>query len=100
MDRDHFMNPLNRHAVLTLLIAVCCLLPLAASAQDAVTVGSATTNASSVDIPVYIRDVSGTALGIDQPSGSRIQSFSIEVDYSPAAAVSSVTLLRADLTPG
>ena len=93
------MTPLNSRTVLT-LIAVCSLLPLVASAQDAVTVGSATTNATSVDIPVYIRDMSGTALGIDQPTGSRIQSFSIEVDYSPAAAVSSVTFSRAGITAG
>src|SRR5258708_6852874 len=99
MDRDHVMTPLNSRTVLT-LIAVCSLLPLVASAQDAVTVGSATTNATSVDIPVYIRDMSGTALGIDQPTGSRIQSFSIEVDYSPAAAVSSVTFSRAGITAG
>src|SRR5258708_3099098 len=89
MDRDHVMTPLNSRTVLT-LIAVCSLLPLVASAQDAVTVGSATTNATSVDIPVYIRDMSGTALGIDQPTGSRIQSFSIDVDYSPPPAATPV----------
>jgi hypothetical protein len=51
-----------------------------------------------VDIPVSIRDVSGTPLGIDQPPGSRIQSYSIKVDYAPASAVQSVTFTRAGIT--
>jgi hypothetical protein len=66
--------------------------------QDVVTVGTVTASTTSVDVPVYIRDVSGTPLGIDQPSGSRIQSFSIKVNYSSAASVQSVTFTRAGIT--
>jgi hypothetical protein len=61
----------------------------------------ATTSAGAgalVDVPVYIRDVSGTPLGIDQPPGSRIQSYSIKVDYAPASAVQSITFTRAGIT--
>ena len=66
---------------------------------DVVTVGTASAAAgAAVDVPVYIRDTSGTPLGIDQPPGSRIQSYSIEVDYSPAASVQSVTFARAGIT--
>jgi hypothetical protein len=71
-----------------------------AAAQDAVTVGTVNAAGPSVDVPVYIRDVSGTPLGMDQPAASRIQAFSIRVTYGPAAAVSSVTFGRAGITSG
>jgi hypothetical protein len=67
-------------------------------AQDVVTVGSTLTLGGAVDVPVYIRDVSGTSLGIDQPPGSRIQSYSLKVNYSPAVAVQSVTFTRGGIT--
>ncbi|HEY6212455.1 MAG TPA: hypothetical protein VIW45_09230 [Vicinamibacterales bacterium] len=85
------------------LIAACGLvLPASPQPQpaDVITVGTVTAPASIADVPVYIRDVSGTPLGIDQPPGSRIQSFSIRVTYSPAAPVQSVTFTRAGITAG
>jgi hypothetical protein len=66
---------------------------------DTVTV--ATVNGAAggiIDVPVYIRDASGTPLGLDQPPGSRIQSYSIKVTYSPASSVQSVTFTRAGIT--
>ena len=85
------------------LFAVAALLPFlvpvaASAASDVITVGNVTASGSSVDVPVYIRDVSGTSLGMDQPAGSRIQSFSIKVDYSPASAVQSISFNRAGVT--
>jgi uncharacterized protein YjdB len=74
------------------------LVAFTAIAQDVVTVGTVTASGTSVDVPVYIRDRSGTSLGIDQPAGSKIQSFSIKVSYAPAAAVQSVTFSRAGIT--
>jgi uncharacterized protein YjdB len=71
-----------------------------AVAQDVVTVGTVTSSGSTVDVPVHIRDVSGTPLGIDRPAGSKIQSFSIKVSYSPAAAVASISFSRAGITAG
>jgi uncharacterized repeat protein (TIGR01451 family) len=87
-------------------VALCWLLTLgllavgqASGQSDAVTVGTVSATAgSAVDVPVYIRDVSGTPLGIDQPPGSRIQSYSIKIDYAPAASVQSVTFTRAGIT--
>jgi hypothetical protein len=87
---------MRRLAILLLLAATAT----AAHAADSVTVGSATANGSSVTVPVYVRDTSGTPLGMDQPSGSRIQSFSIKVTYAPASAVQSVTFTRAGITAG
>lgn len=84
------------------LWSLCLALPAAtAVAQpqpaDVVTVGTVS-GSGTVDVPVYIRDVSGTPLGIDQPAGSRIQSWSIKVDYAAAASVQSITFTRAGIT--
>jgi hypothetical protein len=71
----------------------------AVATPDTVTV--ATVNGAQftqVDVPVFIRDSSGTPLGIDQPAGSRIQSYSIKVNYAPASAVQSITFTRAGIT--
>lgn len=84
--------------ILGLLAAV----PLLGQPQpsDVVTVGtvSLASAGSTVDVPVFIRDTSGTPLGIDQPPGSRIQSYSLTVNYTPASAVQSVTFTRAGIT--
>ena len=62
--------------------------------QDVVTVGIVNgPQFSVVDVPVYIRDTSSTPLGLDQPAGSRIQSYSIKVNYAPAS-VSHVIICR------
>ena len=67
--------------------------------SDTVTVASVNGAAGSVvDVPVYIRDASSTPLGLDQPVGSRIQDYSIKVNYSPASAVQSITFTRAGIT--
>lgn len=67
--------------------------------QDSVTVATVNgTVGTTVDVPVYIRDLSGTPLGLDQPPGSRIQSYSIKVNYAPASAVQSITFTRAGIT--
>jgi hypothetical protein len=85
--------------VVSMFIGLMPAAPAAAQAppQDVVTVGTVS-GAVGVDVPVSIRDVSGTTLGIDQPPGSRIQSYSIRVNYSPVAAVQSVTFTRAGIT--
>ncbi|HEY2828681.1 MAG TPA: hypothetical protein VGJ88_01085 [Thermoanaerobaculia bacterium] len=85
-----------------LRIAIACgvALPLFAALppQDVVTIGSGVNSGLTVDVPVFIRDTSGTPLGIDQPFGSRIQSYSIKVDYAPASSIQSVTFTRAGIT--
>src|SRR5688572_435471 len=86
----------ERLAAVAVLFLV--LFPIAAGAADVVTVGTVTATGTTVDVPVYIRDLSGTSLGMDRPAGSKIQSFSIKVDYSPASAVQSVTFSRAGIT--
>ena len=96
------MNPkhtrLASHAVVLFLLLFALFAAAPAIAQDAVTIGTVTASGNTVDVPVYVRDVAGTPLGRDQAAGSRIQSFSITVDYSPASAVQSVTFTRAGIT--
>jgi hypothetical protein len=84
-----------------LAVLACLLAAGSAIAQplpaDVVTVGTAS-GSGVVDVPVSIREVAGTPLGIDQPPGSRIQSYSIRVSYAPTAAVQSITFTRAGIT--
>jgi hypothetical protein len=84
--------------VLLALSILCCQPATAQSLKDVITVGTVTASSSTADVPVFIRDVSGTPLGLDQPPGSRIQSYSIKVNYAPASAVSSITFSRAGIT--
>jgi hypothetical protein len=88
--------------MIPVLLLTCVLLvsaaPAAAQALDVVTVGTVTATSSTVVVPVYIRDVSATPLGIDQPAGSRIQAYSIKVDYAPTSDVQSVVFQRAGIT--
>lgn len=80
-------------------LLVCGAASAAVVSSDVVTIGDPVrTGVLTFDVPVYIRDVSGTPLGIDQPAGSRIQSYSIRVGYSPSAAVQSITFTRAGIT--
>jgi len=82
-----------------LLFGLLAALPLAGQPADVVTVGTVIGAAGgTIDVPVYIRDTAGTPLGIDQPSGSRIQSYGITVNYSPAASVQAITFTRAGIT--
>jgi hypothetical protein len=96
------MNPKQRLSALfasfSLFLTIIAVGP--AVAQDVVTVGPVTASGNTVDVPVYIRDVSGTPLGRDQDPGSRIQAYTLKVNYSPAAAVQSVTFSRAGITAG
>ncbi|MFA6959031.1 MAG: hypothetical protein WC538_24425 [Thermoanaerobaculia bacterium] len=96
------MNSINGYSRLALTAALLfALLPagsaLAQALPDSITVGTVS-GSGTVDVPVYIRDVAGTPLGIDQPVGSRIQSYSIKVDYASAANVSGITFTRAGIT--
>ncbi len=82
----------------SLLAAFAFAVP--ALAQDTITVGTGTANGNTVDVPIYVRDASGTALGRDQAAGARIQSFSIKVSYSPASSIQSATASRAGIAAG
>jgi hypothetical protein len=89
--------------IFVLTMAASMLFAAAVAAQpipsDVITVGTRTgAPGGTVDVPVYIRDTASTPLGIDQPPGSRIQSYSIRVLYAPASAVQSITFTRGGIT--
>ena len=85
-------------AIVSVILALATVTP--AAAQDSVTIQTVNATSNTVDVPVYIRDASGTPLGRDQPAGSKIQAFTIKVVYAPASAVQSVTFTRAGITAG
>ena len=91
---------MQKRPIAALLFALLAAVPSAAqSPADIVTVGTVTAApGATVDIPVYIRDASGTPLGLDQPPGSRIQSYALKVNYSPASAVSAIIFTRGGIT--
>ena len=81
---------------LTLLAA----LPLFA-ASDTLTIGTlAAPRGSVAAVPVYVRDVGGSPLGMDQTAANRIQGIGFKVTYSPASAVSSATFTAAGVLQG
>jgi hypothetical protein len=101
---------MKQHAAFSKLIRTVVLAGIAATAlasgavaavlnPDTVTVATVTGALGTVvDVPVYIRDASGTPLGVDQPPGSKIQSYSIKVNYAPASSVQSISFSRAGIT--
>ncbi|MCP4659771.1 MAG: DUF11 domain-containing protein, partial [bacterium] len=68
---------------------------------DAVTVGAAEGNpGETVEVPIYVRDLTGTALGKDQPPGNRIQAFTFQVQFEPAASVTEISAYHSGVTAG
>ena len=85
--------------VIAALLATPALWAISVATPDVVTVATVNGPAASVvDVPVSIRDRSGTPLGLDQPAGSHIQAYAIKVNYSPASAVQSITFTRGGIT--
>ena len=71
------------------------------AASDVLTVGSlSSANGSVAAVPVYVRDVSGSALGMDQSTDNRIQGIGFKVTYAPTSAVTSATFTRAGVLQG
>ncbi len=71
----------------------------AQGAQDAVRFG-VPSGTGPFTVPITLSDAAGTPLGVDRPAGERIQAFALTVRFSPAAAVTSATLVRASLLAG
>ena len=89
-------DPMTNHRLrfaLSFALLLLCVTPLYAA--DALSVASVSAPNGTVPVPVYVRDVSGTPLGVDQGAGMRIQGVSFRATFSPAAAVSSATFTRA-----
>ncbi len=85
-------------------LGIVCLffLPAFLAAQDGATLSTGVIAApgATIEIPVFARDASATPLGVDQPAGSRIQSLSYKVTFTPASSVASKLFSRAGITAG
>lgn len=90
------------------LLAICVIASPAFAQKDEMSIatGDSCTVANAgatVVLPLYVRDVSRSPLGTDQPPGKRIQGISFQILYSPVEATSQVRLFRAgviaNLTP-
>lgn len=79
---------LAEHLIITVLLL---LIPSVGHTQDVLTIGGPTcitgSPGTTVHVPVYVSDVSGTALGVDRPAGSKIQAVSFRVAPSPTGAI-------------
>lgn len=68
--------------------------------HDVVTVASGASGLPDtvVEIPIHVRDLSHSPLGVDRPAGERIQGFAIKVAWNPAGAVGYSDFARAGIT--
>jgi len=83
-------------AILILLVSDVATSP----AQDVVTIGSSGGAAGTVvSVPVSVRDLSGTSLGVDKPAGTHIQGFAFKVTFA-SDFVEAVTFSRGGVTSG
>jgi hypothetical protein len=65
------------------------------AANDVLTIGNTTAPKGSILVPVYVRDLSTTRLGVDKPAGQRIQGVGFRVRFTPAGSITSATFTRA-----
>lgn len=80
------------------LAAIVLSLHSFAATADTVTIGQGTVTGTTAIVPVYVRDIAGTPLGVDAGAEKRIQSLALKVLISPASAVTSATISRSGIT--
>ena len=91
--RSSVTQPTRSYPVLRRLasgFALALLLPAATLAQDQLEIASVllASPGETLQIPIYGRDLSGTALGGDRGSGRTSQSLALSLDITPAEAAS------------
>ncbi|HEX7809463.1 MAG TPA: hypothetical protein VF608_12075, partial [Thermoanaerobaculia bacterium] len=80
-------------AVLTLSVLFLTL--TVSAANDVLTIGTVSAPKGTILVPVYVRDVSTTRLGVDKATGQRIQALGFRVRFSPAGSITNATFSRA-----
>jgi len=83
------------------LVAASLLVAPGAFAQDSVMLENQVdplVPGSQVIMPVYVRDVSATLLGVDAGPNFGIQSLAFTFEYSPASAIAAIDVKRAGIT--
>lgn len=103
------MAPVGRDMMLNVKITLLLLATLGTSwtlhaqRSDTLSLGNPSIVGTTVEVPVFINDRSGTPLGMDQPPDLRIGAFAFSILFSNGERVESATAVRsgitADLTP-
>lgn len=89
---------MSRQLFFVLLLMIAAL-PLAA--QDVLSIGTISANpGSTVTVPVYLRDVSGTALGAGSGAGKLIQGIMLQVTTTPAVPGMTITFAPTGVLSG
>ncbi len=95
------MTTFPHRLIIPAVLVVALLAPATiASAQDVITLGSISKVSAGqvITVPVYVRDVAGTPLGVDQASGRAIQALAVTVEATSSDVVSILDFQRAGLT--
>lgn len=77
------------------LLMLALVGPALSGATDVLTVGSVTSPAGTIRVPLYVRDTAATRLGVERPAGERIQAIGFRVFFEPAELVGSASFARA-----
>lgn len=86
---------------LTAFAALGAMPIFAQSAKEVLTIGSTTAKKNTtIELPVYLRDVSNTYVGMERGAGEKLQAVAFRVNVSPAAAVNSVSFSRRGVFAG
>ncbi|HEX8407686.1 MAG TPA: hypothetical protein VF883_02400 [Thermoanaerobaculia bacterium] len=72
----------------------------AAGAKDVLSLVSVSAPVGTVRVPVYVRDVAGSPLGVDRPATQRIQALGFRVTFAPASAVTAASFTPAGVLAG
>jgi hypothetical protein len=89
---------IRRAGTIAALVLTLLFCPEISSAQDVLSVASATATTDVIELPVYVRDVSATPLGVDQAAGSKAQGVAFRVNITPANAVKAIYYARGGVT--
>src|SRR5262249_50804596 len=90
---------LTMNRKLAFLLIVFIALPLFGA--DTLTIGNlSAARGTTANVPVYVRDTSGSPLGMDQAAANRIQGIGFKVSYAPLASVTVVSFTRAGVLQG
>ncbi len=74
---------------------------LTVKSPDEVNVGTAEGfQGDTVEVPIYVRDLGSTLLGVDQPAGNKIQGFTFQVQFQPQWSVQAISAYHSGTTAG
>ncbi len=74
---------------------------LTVKSPDEVNLGTAEGfQGDTIEVPIYVRDLGATLLGVDQPGGAKIQGFTFQIEFQPSASVQAANAYHSGTTGG